>query len=443
MFKKNDKKTINAWAFYDWANSVYNLVITTAIFPLFYAAVLLPAGQDPEQANYVEFFGRSFLDDELYSYMISFSSLVVLLLMPILSGIADYKGNKKSFLKFFCYLGSASCISLYWFDANHLEISMLSPFFASIGFWGSLVFYNAYLPEIATKDQHDNVSAKGFAMGYIGSVILLVAILAYSMLEFGPIKHGFIAVGIWWAGFSQYTYRHLPSNKTLQTAEREKNHNLIGNGFLELKRVWKEVQQMPLLKAYLAAFFVFNMGVQTIMLLATKYAIKEIDWPVDAVTGKKDESGLIISIILIQLVAIVGAIVMSRLSKKFGNINVLKGATLIWCTVCLTAYYIHAPIHFYLLASIVGFVMGGTQALSRSTYAKILPRTHDHTSYFSFYDVLEKLGLVVGPLMFGIITGIAQGMRPSILMLITVFALGLILLFLVPMKKFKEQIEIE
>lgn len=443
MFKKNDKKIINAWAFYDWANSVYNLVITTAIFPIYYLAVLKPDGQSEDVVNYVTFFGRKFVDTELYSYAISSSSLVVVLLMPILSGIADYRGNKKSFLKFFCYLGSAACISLYWFKDLPLEVGMLSPFFASIGFWGSLVFYNAYLPEIASKDQQDRVSAKGFALGYIGSVLLLVGILIYAKGFGGEIRHGFIAVGLWWAGFSQYTYRHLPKSKPTQTPERESKHNILTNGFLELRRVWRELKDMPLLKSYLAAFFVFNMGVQTIMQVAVLFANEEINWPIDPATGKQETSGLIISIILIQLVAIVGAIVMSRLSKKFGNITVLKFATVIWAMVCLTAYFIAEVNEFYILAGIVGFVMGGTQALSRSTYAKILPRTLDHTSYFSFYDVLEKLGLVVGPLLFGLIIGLAGGMRSSILMLIAIFAIGLGLLFLVPMKKYREQIEIE
>lgn len=443
MFKKNDKKIINAWAFYDWANSVYNLVITTAIFPLYYAFILKPEGFKKGDINYVEFFGREYIDTELYSYMIALSSLVVLILMPILSGIADYKGNKKSFLKFFCYLGSAACISLYFFDPNHLEISMLSPFFASIGFWGSLVFYNAYLPEIASKDRQDKVSAKGFALGYIGSVLLLVAILVYSKMGYGPVEDGFIAVGLWWAGFAQYTYRHLPKSEPIETEEREKKYNILTNGFLELKRVWLELKEMPLLKSYLAAFFVFNMGVQTIMQQATIYATEEINWSIDPETGEKDQSGLIISIILIQLVAIVGAIVMSRLSKKFGNIKVLKSATLIWAIICVSAYFIYEVNSFYILAGCVGFVMGGTQALSRSTYAKILPKTKDHTSYFSFYDSLEKLGLVIGPLMFGVITGLANGMRSSILMLISVFAIGLILLYLVPMKKYREQVLVE
>ena len=443
MFKKNDKKVINAWAFYDWANSVYNLVITTAIFPIYYLVAVKPEGQDPNATNYVEFFGRLFVDTELYSYAIAGSSLVVVLLMPILSGIADYRGNKKAFLKFFCYLGSLSCISLFWFKHLPLEIGMLSPFFASIGFWGSLVFYNAYLPEIATKENHDRVSAKGFAMGYIGSVLLLVAILVYSEGFGGDIEYGFIAVGLWWAGFSQYTYKHLPKSEATQTEEREKQHNVLTNGFLELRRVWRELQNLPLLKTYLAAFFVFNMGVQTIMQVAVLFAREEINWPTDPVTGEKEKGGLIISIILIQLVAIVGALVMSRLSKKYGNITVLKIATIIWGAVCLAAYFIAEVHEFYILAAIVGFVMGGTQALSRSTYAKILPRTLDHTSYFSFYDVLEKLGLVIGPLLFGIIIGLAGEMRPSILMLIVIFGIGLGLLFIVPIKKYREQILVE
>jgi UMF1 family MFS transporter len=429
MQEKNVPKVIRSWTFYDWANSVYNLVITSTIFPIYYETIAVhrtvvdTAGK---ATKYVTFLGREFVNTELYSYVFSASFIVVACLVPILSGIADYTGSKKSFMQFFCYLGAAACISLFWFDPNHLEISMISPFLASIGFWGSLVFYNSYLPEIATPDQHDKVSARGFALGYIGSVILLVAILVANKMYEMPVKYGFLVVGIWWAGFAQYTYKNLPNNSA--NASRVIGESYFLKGFSELRKVFKELISQVRLKRFLIAYFVYNMGVQTIMLLAPIFAASEILWP-EGIDGQKDMSGLIVSIIIIQLVAVIGATTMSRLSRKIGNLKVIRIVIVIWMTVCATAYVITTPNQFYILAAMVGFVMGGIQSMSRSTYSKMLPETEDTTSYFSFFDVLEKIGLIFGPLFFGILTGLSGGMRNSVLMLMIFFIAGFILMF--------------
>ena len=429
MIVKNDPKIINGWTFYDWANSVYNLVITSVVFPKFFLAQTESLTGLP--ANTVEFFGREFNNVELYSYIFSVSFIVVSFLVPLLSGIADYLGNKKRFMQFFCYLGALSCISMFFFDVNHLEISMLSPFFASIGFWGSLVFYNSYLPEIATPDQHDRISAKGFSLGYVGSILLLISIIVALKIfpEDGDrvTRLGFIAVGLWWAGFAQFTYLRLPNNVYDKKPDKEKGY--IYKGFRELQKVWNQLTEQPQLKRFLFSFFIYNMGVQTIMLLAVVFADTEINWPIDEVTGEPDKTGLIVSIILIQLVAVLGALVMSRLSKKIGNIAVIKIAVVFWFLICVRAYFITEPGQFYVLAAGVGFVMGGIQSMSRSTYSKMLPETTDHASYFSFYDVLEKIGLIIGPFLFGFANGHLGGMRNAVIILGTIFILGFISLF--------------
>ena len=432
----SNRKVIGAWAFYDWANSVYNLIITSAIFPIFYAAVT--AGnkgmRNGQQVDLVEFFGRSFINTELYTYVVSFSFLIVVLIVPILSGIADYMGNKKRFLQFFCYLGAAACVSLYWFDVDHLERSMFSVFIASIGFWGSLVYYNSFLPEIASKRLHDKISARGFSLGYIGSVLLLVTVLIMNQKFGRDIKEAFILVGIWWAGFAQYTYYYLPSKANKHTGEIKK---VIMNGYREIRKVWNELKQIGSIKHYLLAYFVYNMGVQTIMILAVVFAEKEINWPL-LENGEKDSSGLIISIIIIQLIAVVGATIMSRMSRKYGNIKVLMIAVLIWILLTIAAYFTYQPSQFYFLAAVVGFVMGGIQALSRSTYSKMLPKTNDHASYFSFYDVMEKVGLIIGPFLFGLIEGLTGNMRMSVLVLMIIFIIGFLLLLKLN-KKVKEE----
>ena len=437
QFKKNDKKVTRAWAFYDWANSVYNLVITTAIFPMFYLAKtsdLLPDDR-------VNFLGYQPINSELYGYVFSASFLLVVLLVPILSGIADYAGKKKFFMQVFCYLGSASCFGLFFFDPAHLELSMLFVFLASIGFWGSLVFYNSFLPEIATPDQHDQLSARGFSLGYIGSVLLLVSLLI-AIKGFGmPAKYSFVAVAIWWAGFAQITYRRLPGN--IYGKSGKITTQVLSNGYRELRKVWNELKQIKVIKRFLLSYLLYNMGVQTVMLLAVIFAEKEISWPINPETGKADNSGLIVSVIIIQLIAIVGATLMSRLSRKVGNVNVLIISVFIWIGVCITAYFIHQPIEFYILAAVVGFVMGGIQSMSRSTYSKLLPETQDHASYFSFYDVLEKIGLVIGPFVFSFANGWFGNMRASVLFLMVFFIIGFFLLLWLKQVYPKHQIVME
>ena len=428
MIEKNNPKTIRAWAFYDWANSVYSLVISTAIFPIFYASQAITSTKvvNGEEIPYVEFFGRTFINTEIYSYVLSLSFLVVAAISPFLSGIADYTGSKKKFLKFFCYLGSISCGMLYFFDVEHLEISMLFVLLASVGFWGSLVFYNAFLPEIADAENHDQVSAKGFAYGYVGSAILLILILAV-LTFFGNhlVRYAFVAVAIWWAGFAQVTYRVLPSN----IHQRKPEDTYIWKGYQELRKVWNELGDLFNIKRFLRSFFAYSMGVQTVMVMAVLFAKKEIDW------GGQDDTGLIVSVLIIQFVAVFGAFLFAYLSKRLGNIPVLIMALTIWIGICLAAYFIETAVQFYTLAGVVGLVMGGIQSLSRSTYSKLLPNTIDHASYFSFYDVVEKLGIVVGTFFFGLIEGATSSMRFSALAILSFFLIGLFLILFVKREK--------
>jgi MFS transporter, UMF1 family len=420
--QKGDKKLINAWTFYDWANSSYPLVITTAIFPIFYEAVTSVKDEAGHIiSDKVTLFGREFINTELYSYVVALSFVIVSLSSPILSGIADYSGNKKRFMQFFCYLGSLSCASLFFFSKENLGLGMLSILFASVGFWGSLVFYNAYLPEIAEPADHDKVSAKGFGMGYFGSAILLILNLA-AIKGFGmPAKYSFISVAVWWIGFAQITFARLPNGNKVAAGEG----NVVLKGFRELFKVWDQLKHYKQLKRYLIAFFIYSMGVQTVMLMAVLFAKKEI-------VGLED-SNLIVSVLLIQFVGILGSFLFSRLSKKIGNIKSLGVTLFIWIAICIGTYkFVYTPNAFYVIACTVGLVMGGIQSLSRSTYSKLLPETEDNASFFSFYDVCEKIGIVIGMLSFGAIEGLTGGMRNSILALITFFILGFLILLTIP-----------
>lgn len=413
--KKYSKKIQNGWAFYDWANSVYPLVISSAIFPIFYSSVV------PER---ITFWGIDLANTVLISYVTAASFFVVVLLMPLLSGIADYLGNKKRFLQFFCYLGALSCVGLAFFDVKHLEMSMLAFFFACFGFWSSLVFYNAYLPEIAPPKEHDKLSAKGFSLGYIGSSTLLIICLIIVMSSEGKLTRiCFALTGVWWILFSQITYARLPKIKA-----RHKAKDILWKGYEELRSVYQDMRHNKRLKRYLSAFFIYSMAVQTIMMMAAYFGAQEINWP----SPEEAQTGLIVSILLIQFLAVLGATILANISNKIGNIKALMIVVLAWAAICVGAYFVEEPIGFYITAAFVGLVMGGIQALSRSTYSKFLPNTQDTTSYFSFYDISEKIGIIIGTLSYGLIQQLTGSMRNSIFALLIFFVVGFVLLLRVP-----------
>ncbi len=425
--EKGSKKLTTAWAFYDWANSVYPLVISSAIFPIFFGALFKTKNET------LSVFGTSFSHTALITFVTAFAFLVVSFISPLLSGIADYLGNKKPFMQFFCYLGATSCIGLYWFSIENIYFGLACYFFGLIGFWGSLVFYNSYLPDVAHPNQQDALSAKGYSLGYIGSVLLLLLCLYLVLGKEGQaamaaMRISFVLTGIWWIIFSQYTFYFLPKgNHKTKSITRA----TFFNGFHELIKVKTQLLQNLALKRYLAAFFVYSMAVQTVILIATYFGEKEIAWKSDTEKTK----GLIICILIIQLVAVLGAYTTSKASQKFGNIPTLIVINAIWVLICVGAFFITLPIHFYVTAGFLGIVLGGIQALSRSTYSKFLPETDDTASFFSFYDVTEKIGIVIGMSIYGAIDEMTGSMRNAIVFLGLFFLTGLLLLLRVPKKQ--------
>jgi UMF1 family MFS transporter len=433
------RKVVNAWCLYDWANSAYNLVITSTIFPAYFEGIT----KNRLPNNEIDFMGRRFVNTALYNYTLGTAFVIVALISPILTSIADYKGNKKNFMRFFCTLGSLGCAGLYFFTpkstgensdiltSSSLYIGIGCSLISCIGFWASLVFYNSYLPDLVPEQERDRVSARGFTYGYIGSVILQVLcfIIVFFPEAFGfhskfakeimPARISFVMVGIWWFGWSQVPFRLLPISSA---KERHEKKNVFTNGFLELKKVWQQVKHLPVLKRLLFSFFWYSAGIQTVFLAATQFGAKELHLATDK---------LIITIMIIQLVAIPGAIIISRASERFGNIKTLMATVLIWVGVCICAYFTYTAVEFYTLGAIVGLVMGGIQSLSRSTYSNLMPVTKDTASFFSFYDVTEKIALVLGMFTFAYIEELTVnhgGMRNSILALMVFFIIGFILL---------------
>lgn len=423
----NKNKVQSAWAMYDWANSVYSLVITSTIFPVYYNSVT----KGLDGSDRVDFFGWNVVNTVLYSYSISFSFLIIAVLSPLLSGIADASGKKLFFLKFFAYLGSISCVGLFFFDGDNLEYGIICSVLASIGYAGSIVFYNAYLPEIAEEHEYDFLSARGFALGYIGSVILLVFnLLMIQFPEWFGVPAGsfaarfsFLITGIWWAGFSQIPFRALPKNPF----KKKIKSKFLLKGYEEIRKVFALVKKIPMMKRFLASFFFYSMGVQTVMYLAASFGDKELGLPGDQ---------LILTVLIIQFVAIGGSYLFAFISKIFGNKMSLMIMVFIWIGICGAAYYVYSVYEFYALAFVVGMVMGGIQSLSRSTFSKLIPgETTQHASFFSFYDVTEKLAIVIGTFTYGIIEQMTGSMRNSALSLGVFFIIGLGFLLMVSIPK--------
>ena len=427
VFKKGSPKLIKAWAFYDWANSVYPLVISTAIFPIYYSSMSSSfANSDGD----ISFLGMFWNPTTLYDYTLSISFLIVAFCSPILSAIADYTGNKLKFLRAFCLLGALSVMALFFFKGEStLWVALTFTVLASIGFWGSLVFYNAYLPEVAYPEQQDEVSAKGFMYGYAGSVILLIFSLVliqkpdwFGITDptFAP-RITFVLVGIWWLGFAQFTYKRLPNN----IFNHKPDKDYIWKGFLELRLVLKSLKEHAQLKFFLISFFFMSVGVQTIILMAGIFGSKELGLPT---------LNLILTILIVQIVAIFGAFFFSRLSKKIGNLATLKITMGIWGMVCFIAFILDKSLpnvdnYFYAMGIVLGFVLGATQSLTRSTFSKLLPETHDHATYFSFYNVTEQIAVVLGMFIFGLLVALTGSMQYSVLALAAFFLVAFVMLY--------------
>lgn len=419
------KRVINAWAMYDWANSAYNLVITSTIFPAYFEA--FTGDRTDNTIDRVRFLGREFVNTSLYNYALAFAFAVVALMSPLLSSIADTRGNKKKFMAAFFTIGSLSCAMLFFFTGENLLLGIACMVLACVGYWSSLVFYNSFLPEIAAPEDRDRISARGFSYGYVGSVILQVICFVFifnpaliggdenSTIQF---RLSFLLVGIWWFVFALNSLRKLPNSVPAIT---NAGGQALSKGYQELKKVWSQLKAIPVMKRFLASFFFYNMGVQTVMLAATLYGKSEL---------QIETTNLIVAILLIQLIAIPGAILIARLSEKFGNIKTLMGVVAVWIGICIIGYTlpVGGVYEFYGLAALVGFVMGGIQSLSRSTYAKLMPETKDTTSFFSFYDVTEKIAIVIGMFSFGFINELTGSQRNSVLALLVFFAMGLLLL---------------
>lgn len=429
---QGDKKVIRAWVMYDWSNSVYQLTVLSVVFPVFYEKMTSAGG-----SSVVSFFGFNIINSVLYSWAIALSYLVVAFFSPFFSSIADYTGRRRGFMRFFTLLGALSCGMLYFFTPTTLEFGMVAFVLATIGYTGSIVFYNSFLPVIAAPEDQDRISANGFAMGYLGGVILLLFNLVMIMNPdfFGitdktlPARISFVTVCVWWLGFSLITFFKLPK---FTLGNRSKKGKTLFKGYQELTKVFQQVKATPQLRIFLFAYLFMTMGVLNVMFMAAIYGKKELHL---------DDKVLIPTILLIQLLGMIGAWMFVKISKRIGNVRSLILSSIGWIVVVYGAYLVTDALGFIIVAFFVGMVMGGSQAIARSTYSKMLPHdTHDHTSFFSFYDVMEKVATVVGTFSFGIIEALTGNMRLSVLAVMIFFCISLFFFVWLHLKQQRDEL---
>ncbi|MBK8483784.1 MAG: MFS transporter [Saprospiraceae bacterium] len=408
---ETSKKAELGWVLFDWANSSYSLVISTAIFPIYFLDNTNPV---------IEIGNLQMSNASIYAFSVSLAYLFISFCSPVLSGIADYGGHRKVFMRLFTTLGSLACMALFFFKGNEtIWLGVIAFLIATSSHAGSLVFYDSYLSQLVPPSRSDKLSARGYAFGYIGSVILLC--LNIAMIQkpewFGILdgktaaRLSFLCVGIWWLGFSQFTFAWLPNDITTSG----KSWHLF-RGIEELKKAWNYIKKDINSKNYLISFFFYSAGVQTVIYLASAFAKKELHF---------ESAELIIVILILQLVAIAGAYIFATLSNKTHNLIAMKIMIMIWAIICLLAYFVYTQYQFYFLAALVGMVLGGIQAISRSTYSKIIPKDHpDVTCFFSFYDVIYYASIVFGTFIFGFINQYTGSMRMSVLALMIFFIIG-------------------
>lgn len=381
---ESSKKVVRGWVLFDWANSAYSLVIVSTIFPKIFLYEL------GETSTFLGInFGNS---SAIYTSAISFSYLIILLITPVLGGIADYGGYKKRYMQFFTYLGVLACVMLYFFDSNHIYLGVLGAILGSIGFSGSMVFYNAYLPEIVPVKDQDKISARGYAMGYLGSsilLILLVVLSSYPSLLFVKtklevFKIGFILVGLWWFGWSAITFKVLPQNKPTHKGNVT---SYIKEGLKQLRIAVKSIAKNKIIKRFLIAFACLSLGFQTLWIISPIFAASVI---------KLEGSELIVIVLIMQFVGIIGSMIFSRISKAKGNILSLSLTVIVFIIVCLAASTTTSKQVFYGIAILMGFAMGGMQSMSRSTFSKLIVDEVNHASLFSLYDIIEKSSILIG-----------------------------------------------
>ncbi len=434
----NDRREIFGWAMYDWANSAFSTTIGTVFLGPYVASLARTAAETAGTAN-VSFLGIPVAPDSFLPYCISFSVGMQVLFLPILGAIADYSHLRKTMMRIFATLGAVATILMFFVTGGLWWLGGVLFIAANLAFGAALVFYNAYLPDIASEDERDRVSSYGWAMGYMGGGILLALNLAFFTFaeDLGvpgdlAVRINLASAGIWWIGFSFLTWGRLrPRHAARQLPAGD---TYISIGFKQLRKTFSEVKHFPETLKFLIAYFLYNDGIQTVIAVASTFAAAPL------IQGGLElkQSTLIAVILMIQFVAFFGALFWGKLAGWIGAKQSVVVSLVIWSGVVIYAYGglkgPTATAQFFILGIFIALVMGGSQAISRSLFAQMIPNGKE-AEFFSFYEISERGTSWIGPLVFGLANQMFGNLRIAILSLIFFFVMGLILLPFVNVSK--------
>lgn len=442
----NDKKEIFGWAMYDWANSAFSTTVGT-VFLAPYVAALARSAAEAAGTETVPFFGIPVAPDSFLPYCISFSVGMQVLFLPILGAIADYSHRRKQMMQLFATIGAICTILLFMVTGDLWWLGGVLFILANLAFGAAIVFYNAYLPDIASEDKRDSVSSYGWAMGYLGGGLLLVLNLILYMFsdKFGipdelAVRINLASAGVWWLGFSFFTWARLRPRHAAHVLP--KGETYVSVGFKQLGQTLREVKRFPETLKYLLAYFLYNDGIQTVIAVASTFAAAPL------IQGglEQDQTTLTVVILMIQFVAFGGALLWGKLAGRIGAKQSIIVSLVIWLGVVVFAFgglkgsASSVTIQFFVLGAFIALVMGGSQAISRSLFAQMIPAGRE-AEFYSFYEISERGTSWTGPLIFGLANQLFGSLRWGILSLIFYFIAGLIVLPMVNVKKAMEDVK--
>jgi len=427
----NDKREIFGWAMYDWANSAFSTTVGT-VFLGPYVSSLARAAAEQLGSSTVSVLGIAVAPDSFLPYCVSISVGLQVFFLPILGAIADFTHLRKAMMQFFAFVGSVATMLLFFVTGEVWWLGGLLFIIANLAFGAAIVFYNAYLPDIASEDQRDRVSSYGWAMGYLGGGLLLLFNLAFYQLrdflgvsEALAVRVNLASAGVWWFGWSFLTWSRLRARRAARSLPPGKNYLTVG--FEQLRTTFREAGNYPQTIRYLIAYLVYNDGIQTVIAVSAIFAAAPL------IQGglAMDQGTLIILILMIQFVAFGGALFWGRLATWVGAKQAILISLVIWSLVVIYAYFglqgDSRTVEFFILGVFIALVLGGSQAISRSLFAQMIPKGKE-AEFFSIYEISERGTSWIGPLLFGLVNQLTGSLRPAIVSIIIFFVLGLILL---------------
>ena len=421
------------WYVYDWANSAYQTTVVAVFLGPYLTAVAKHAagcGEGPCQRTLSLGFGVEVAAGSYFSYVLALSIVVQVVVLPVTGAIADRSGRKKQILALFAYTGALATMGMYLVEGDRYLLGGALYLVANMAFGASVVVYNAFLPEIATPDERDAASSRGWALGYLGGGLLLLANLALftvherlGLTEGHAVRISLLSAGAWWALFTLVPLARLRN----RGVAAEPGVGVLRSGFRQLRATLRDARLYPMTLAFLMAYLVYNDGIQTVIGLAAVYGHEELGL---------EQGTLISAILLVQFVAFLGALGMGRLARRYGAKRVVLGSLALWTVVVAAAYGLEAGAtgQFFALAGAIGVVLGGSQALSRSLFSQMIPRGRE-AEYFSLYEISERGTSWLGALIFGLMYQATGSYRQAIISIVVFFVLGFLLLTRVDVRR--------